>query len=89
MPTIPEINHWHIMGYLEAIKRRGVAPRTVKGRFGAIHTFLEWAVQWEIIESSADKSPRIKPGALAAWGAAGVFAIERRVPARRLPSVLS
>ena len=42
-PAFKEIESYHISGYLASIKKRGVAPRTVKGRFAAIHTFFAWA----------------------------------------------
>ena len=54
-PSFDEISTRHISGYLETIKRRGVAPRTVKGRFGAIYTFFQWAVRLEYLESNPAK----------------------------------
>ena len=55
VPAIGEISASHIVGHLELLKLRGVAPRSLKGRFGAIYTFFEWAVGWELIKSNPAK----------------------------------
>ncbi len=46
---LAETDTLHIMKYLESLKDRGLAPRTVKGRHGSLFTFFAWAQRWEFI----------------------------------------
>ena len=58
---VQEVTHLDIVGYLETLKRRGLSPRTVKGRFGTLRFFFEWATSWELVAQNPTarlKTPR-------------------------------
>ena len=46
---VTEVTHFDVLGYLETLKSRDLSPRTIQGQYGAIYTFYEWAVKWELV----------------------------------------
>ncbi len=54
-----EVTALHILGHLESLKRRDLAPRSVRTRLQAIKTMFKWAMNWEIVPQNP--AERIKP----------------------------
>ena len=57
--NLAELTSFHILGHLESLKRRELAPRTVRSRLQAIKTMLRWAVEWDILPQNP--AERIRP----------------------------
>ena len=54
-----EVTPLHVLGHLESLKARGLAPRTVRSRLQGISTMFRWATEWDIV--SENPAGRIKP----------------------------
>ena len=50
-----EITSLDVLDHLQDLQIRGRKPRTIRSRHTAITTFLNWAVQWEIISANPAK----------------------------------
>ena len=59
---IADVSTFDILTFLEGMKERGLAPRTIKTRHRALSTFFKWAMEFEIVSSSPLEripSPRV------------------------------
>ena len=52
-----ELSPLHVLAHLGSMKERGRKPRTISSRWQAITTWLNWCVEYGLIESSP-KCPR-------------------------------
>ena len=64
--TLADLTSFDILDHLGGMKDRDLAPRTIRSRWQAITTWLNWCVLWGLIESSpgsqikAPKVPKIR-----------------------------
>ena len=56
---IGDLSPFHVLGYLEYKKRQGNRPRYIRSIYQHVNTFLNWCVEWGIIDPSP--SAKIKP----------------------------
>ena len=62
-----------VLGYLEHLKSRGMAPITVRTRLASVKAFFNWAVEWDLLETSPaakirpPKVPKVRKGFLPPW----------------------
>ena len=63
-----DLTMFDILGHLESLKARGLAPATVNTRYRAIRAWCQWMVDWELILANpaakikAPKVPQIRKG---------------------------
>ena len=57
--VLDDITTIQLMTYLEGLKLRGLAPRTIAGRHGTLRAFFRWTVDWELLEVSP--AAKLKP----------------------------
>ena len=63
-----DLGMFDILGHLESLKDRGLAPATVNTRYRAIRAWCQWMTDWEIIPANpaakikAPKVPQIRKG---------------------------
>ncbi len=64
--TLADLSPLHILQRLGHMKGRGLKPRSIRTRWQAITTWLNWGVEWKLIESSpasqvkAHKAPKTR-----------------------------
>ncbi|MYC35642.1 MAG: tyrosine-type recombinase/integrase [Chloroflexi bacterium] len=64
--AVADLNSRHVLNHLAAMKERELKPRSIRTRCQAIKTWLNWCVEWNLIESSpaakikAPKVPRTR-----------------------------
>ena len=60
--AVADLNSRHVLNHLAAMRERGLKPRTVSTRRQAITTWLNWCVEWGVIEESPAakiKAPKV------------------------------
>jgi integrase/recombinase XerD len=60
--TVQDLTPLHVLDHLGSMKDRGLAPRSVRSRWQAITTWLNWCVEWELIDLSPAlhiKAPKV------------------------------
>ena len=50
--ALGDITPFHVLSHLGNMKNRGLAPRSIRTRWQAITTWLNWCVAWELIKPS-------------------------------------
>ena len=50
--TLNDLSSLHILQHLGSMRGRGLKPRSIRTRWQAITTWLNWCVEWSLIESS-------------------------------------
>ena len=50
--TLPGLSSFHVLQHLGSMRERGLKPRSVRTRWQAITTWLNWCVELGLIESS-------------------------------------
>ena len=64
--TVADLTRFHVLEHLSAMRERGLKPRSIRTRWQAITTWLNWCVAWGLIGSSpasqikAPKVPKIR-----------------------------
>ena len=60
--SLTDLTYSHVLKHLECMRQRGLKPRSIRIRWQAISTWLNWCVEWELIESSPAariKAPKV------------------------------
>ena len=60
--TLPDLSSAHVLQHLGSMRERGLKPRTVRTRWQAITTWLNWCVEWGLIKESPAakiKAPKV------------------------------
>ena len=60
--TLKDLTTLHVLEHLGSMKERGLKPRTIRTRWQAITTWLNWCVSWGLVESSPAsmiKAPKV------------------------------
>ena len=60
--TLAGLSSSHVLQHLGSMRERGLKPRSVRTRWQAITTWLNWCVEWGLIESSPAeriKAPKV------------------------------
>ena len=60
--TLADLSPLHVLQHLGHMKERGLKPRSIRTRWQAITTWLNWCVEWKLIESSPAnqiKAPKV------------------------------
>ena len=60
--TLEDLTPLHVLEHLGSMKDRGLAPRLVRSRWQAITTWLNWCVEWGLIDLSPAariKAPKV------------------------------
>ena len=50
--TLPDLSSLHVLRHLGSMRERGLKDRTIRTRWQAITTWLNWCVEWGLIEES-------------------------------------
>ena len=60
--ALAELTTTHVLEHLASMRQRDLKPRSIRTRWQAITTWLNWCVEWGLIEvsspASADQSPQ-------------------------------
>ena len=60
--TLAELSPLHVLQHLGSMKERGLKPRSIRTRWQAITTWLNWCVKWGLINASPAsniKAPKV------------------------------
>ncbi len=60
--TLTDLSSLHVLQHLGSMKERGLKPRTIRTRWQAITTWLNWCVEWGLIDASPAsniKAPKV------------------------------
>ena len=60
--TLPDLSSLDVLQHLGSMRERGLKPRSIRTRWQAITTWLNWCVEWELIDSSPAghiKAPKV------------------------------
>ena len=60
--ALVDLTAFHVLEHLGSMKERGLKPRSIRTRWQAITTWLNWCVQWGLIEESPAakiKAPKV------------------------------
>ena len=60
--TLVDLTSLHVLEHLGSMKERGLKPRSIRTRWQAITTWLNWCADWKLIDSSPAaqiKAPKV------------------------------
>ena len=64
--TVMDLSSLHVLQHLGSMRERGLKPRSIRTRWQAITTWLNWCVEWGLIDASpaakikAPKVPKVR-----------------------------